>query len=74
MICNGCACCGALSASVARVLHKMVSDIMCGFILMMYTKVGLFGPITSSIDVTKFIVSAFVSFVFKSLCLGSKRI
>jgi hypothetical protein len=44
------------------------------FILMMYTKVGLFDPITSSVDVTEFIVSAFVSFVFKSLCLGRKRI
>lgn len=40
------------------------------FILMMYTKVGLFDPITSSVDVTEFIVSAFVSFVFKSLCRG----
>jgi hypothetical protein len=44
------------------------------FILMMYMKVGLFDPITSSVDVTEFIVSAFVSFVFKSLFLGSKRI
>lgn len=44
------------------------------FVLMMYKEAGLFDPITSSIEVTEFTVSAPESFAFKSLCLGSKSI